>query len=111
VVVLSVTEGEDKPLKYPDMFHAASLMLLNKVDLLPYLQFDVAACMANARRINPGRSASCTVSATSGEGMDEWLAWIEQGVQAARAQRLDEVSRLAAARGRTRSAAAQRQAP
>ncbi len=53
VVVLSVTEGEDKPLKYPDMFHAASLMLLNKVDLLPHLSFDVERCLANARRINP----------------------------------------------------------
>jgi hydrogenase nickel incorporation protein HypB len=61
VVVLSVTEGEDKPLKYPDMFHAASLMLLNKVDLLPYLQFDVAACLANA-------GASTRRSASSGVG-------------------------------------------
>ncbi len=93
VVVLSVTEGEDKPLKYPDMFHAASLMLLNKVDLLPHLQFDVAACLANARRINP-RIRIITVSATTGEGMEEWLAWIDEGVQAARTQRLDEVSRL-----------------
>ncbi len=93
VVVLSVTEGEDKPLKYPDMFHAASLMLLNKVDLLPYLQFDVAACLANARRVNP-QIRIITVSATTGEGMDEWLAWIDEGVQATRTQRLDEVSRL-----------------
>ncbi len=93
VVVLSVTEGEDKPLKYPDMFHAASLMLLNKVDLLPYLQFDVAACLANARRINP-QIRIITVSATTGEGMDEWLAWIEEGVRAARGRRLDEVGRL-----------------
>jgi hydrogenase nickel incorporation protein HypB len=93
VVVLSVTEGEDKPLKYPDMFHAASLMLLNKVDLLPHLQFDVAACLANARRINP-QIRIITVSATSGEGMDEWLAWIDEGVRAAGAQRLDEVARL-----------------
>ncbi len=93
VVVLSVTEGEDKPLKYPDMFHAASLMLLNKVDLLPHLQFDVAACLANARRINP-QIRIITISATSGQGMDEWLAWIDEGVQAARAQRLDEVTRL-----------------
>ena len=53
VVVLSVTEGEDKPLKYPDMFAAADLMLLNKSDLLPHLDFDVGACIANALRVNP----------------------------------------------------------
>jgi hydrogenase nickel incorporation protein HypB len=76
VVVLSVTEGEDKPLKYPDMFRAASLMLLNKVDLLPYLRFDVEQCIANARRVNPGIQV-LQLSATSGQGMDAWLAWIE----------------------------------
>ena len=54
VLVLSVTEGEDKPLKYPDMFAQADLMLLNKVDLLPYLDFDLALCMTHARRVNPG---------------------------------------------------------
>ena len=54
VVVLSVTEGEDKPLKYPDMFHAASLMLLNKVDLLPHLNFDVERCLANRAPRQPG---------------------------------------------------------
>ena len=95
VVVLSVTEGEDKPLKYPDMFHAASVMLLNKVDLLPYLRFDVAACMANARRVNPGIRI-IQVSATNDQGMDEWLAWIDQGVQAARQQRLGTVAALRA---------------
>jgi hydrogenase nickel incorporation protein HypB len=82
VVVLSVTEGEDKPLKYPDMFHAASLMLLNKIDLLPHLRFDVAACIANARRVNPG-IAIIEVSATSDQGMDRWLDWIAQGARAA----------------------------
>ena len=110
VVVLSVTEGEDKPLKYPDMFHAASLMLLNKVDLLPYLQFDVAACLANARRVNP-QIRIITVSATTGEGMDEWLAWIEQGVQAARARRLDEVSQLQQRVAELEAQLRQRQAP
>ncbi len=84
VVVLSVTEGEDKPLKYPDMFHAASLMLLNKVDLLPHLQFDVERCMAYARRVNPAIEI-LEVSATRGIGMDAWLAWIERGAAAARA--------------------------
>ena len=53
VVILSVTEGEDKPIKYPDMFRAASLMLLNKIDLLPHLDFDVDAAMGYARRVNP----------------------------------------------------------
>ena len=77
VVVLSVTEGEDKPLKYPDMFRAASLMLLNKCDLLPYLNFDVEAVLANARRVNP-EIEIIQLSATSGEGMDAWLAWIAQ---------------------------------
>ena len=93
VVVLSVTEGEDKPLKYPDMFHAASLMLLNKVDLLPYLRFDLAACIANARRVNPGIEI-LQVSATAGTGMDAWLDWIARGAQAARQRRLDQVAAL-----------------
>ena len=95
VVVLSVTEGEDKPLKYPDMFAAASLMLLNKVDLLPHLDFDVAACLANARRVNPAITI-IEVSATSGQGMDAWLDWITQGAAAARQQRLDQVATLQA---------------
>ncbi len=95
VVVLSVTEGEDKPLKYPDMFAAASLMLLNKVDLLPHLDFDVAACLANARRVNPA-IAIIEVSARSGVGLDRWLDWIARGAGAARQQRLDRVSTLQA---------------
>jgi hydrogenase nickel incorporation protein HypB len=81
VVVLSVTEGEDKPLKYPDMFRAASLMLLNKVDLLPYLRFDVELCIANARRVNPDIEV-LQLSATSGAGMNAWLAWIEAAFDA-----------------------------
>ncbi|PPQ38649.1 hydrogenase nickel incorporation protein HypB [Rhodopila globiformis] len=76
VVVLSVTEGEDKPAKYPDMFAAADLMLLNKADLLPHLDFDVGACMAAALRVNP-RLQILTVSAKTGEGMAAFLAWIE----------------------------------
>jgi len=93
VVVLSVTEGEDKPLKYPDMFHAASLMLLNKVDLLPHLSFDVERCLEYARRINPTIEI-LQVSATSGAGLAAWLAWIERGAKAARQQRLDQVATL-----------------
>ena len=76
VVILSVTEGEDKPLKYPDMFHAADVMLLNKIDLLPYLNFDVEQCIEYARRVNPGIKI-LPVSATTGEGMDTWYQWIK----------------------------------
>ncbi|WP_428548290.1 hydrogenase nickel incorporation protein HypB [Profundibacter sp.] len=76
VVILSVTEGEDKPLKYPDMFHASDLMILTKTDLLPHLDFDVEACIAHARRINP-RIKVLRLSARSGEGMAGWLGWIE----------------------------------
>jgi hydrogenase nickel incorporation protein HypB len=75
VAILSVTEGEDKPLKYPDMFHAADLMLLNKIDLLPHLNFDVERCIGYARQVNP-RIQVLQVSATSGEGMDAWYQWI-----------------------------------
>jgi hydrogenase nickel incorporation protein HypB len=80
VVILSVTEGEDKPLKYPDIFAAASLMLINKVDLLPYLRFDVVKCIDYARRINPAIRV-LLVSAQTGQGMDAWLDWV-LGVEA-----------------------------
>nr|WP_294506713.1 hydrogenase nickel incorporation protein HypB [uncultured Rhodopila sp.] len=76
VVVLSVTEGEDKPAKYPDMFAAADLMLLTKSDLLPHLDFDVGACMAAALRVNPHLQI-LTVSAKTGEGTAAFHAWIE----------------------------------
>jgi hydrogenase nickel incorporation protein HypB len=76
VVVLSVTEGEDKPLKYPQMFAAADLMLLNKADLLPHLDFDVAACMAAALRVNP-RLQILPLSARTGAGLEAFTAWIE----------------------------------
>ena len=82
VAILSVTEGEDKPLKYPDMFHAADLMLLNKIDLLPYLEFDVQQCIDYARRVNPSIKV-LKVSATSGEGMDTWYQWIRASRQLA----------------------------
>lgn len=77
VAVLSTTEGEDKPLKYPHMFAASRLMILNKTDLLPYLNFDVDACIANARKVNPDIEV-ITLSAAKGDGMDEWLAWLEK---------------------------------
>jgi hydrogenase nickel incorporation protein HypB len=76
VVILSVTEGEDKPLKYPDMFAAARLMVLTKTDLLPHLRFSVADCIAYARRVNP-KIEVLQLSATSGEGMDAWLHWLQ----------------------------------
>jgi hydrogenase nickel incorporation protein HypB len=83
VVILSVTEGEDKPLKYPDMFHEADLLVLNKIDLLPYVQFDVDAAIGYARRVRPGLEA-IRVSATTGEGFDAWLAWLLRGIEEAR---------------------------
>ena len=86
VVVLSVTEGEDKPLKYPDIFRRASLMLLNKIDLLPYLEFDVERCVVNAQRTNPDIGI-IGVSAVTGEGIPAWLAWLEQGADRTHAAR------------------------
>lgn len=86
VVILSVTEGEDKPLKYPDMFAAADLMLLTKVDLLPHLRFDAAKCIGFARRIHP-RIEVMQVSALDGTGMDGWLDWIGRGAAAAAVER------------------------
>jgi len=76
VVILSVTEGEDKPLKYPDMFHAADLMILNKIDLLPYLDFDLTRCIDYARRVKPDIEVM-QLSARSGEGLDAWYGWIQ----------------------------------
>ena len=82
VVILSVTEGEDKPLKYSDMFYAADIMILNKIDLLPYLDFDVEQCIQYARQVNP-HIKILQLSAKSGVGMDSWLQWLSasQAVQ------------------------------
>jgi hydrogenase nickel incorporation protein HypB len=77
IVVLSVTEGEDKPLKYPHIFRAVNVMILNKTDLLPHLDFDVARVIANARQVNPGIIVQ-SVSARTGEGLDAWYGWIRQ---------------------------------
>ncbi len=77
VAVLSVTEGEDKPLKYPGMFHAADLMLINKIDLLPHLRFDVEKCKAFARQVNPDIRIF-ELSCHSGEGMDQWYDWLKE---------------------------------
>jgi hydrogenase nickel incorporation protein HypB len=80
VAVLSVTEGEDKPLKYPQMFHNSTVMLLNKTDLLPHLDFDVEKCKEYARRVSPG-IIIFEVSAKSGEGMEAWYQWLKDGVK------------------------------
>jgi hydrogenase nickel incorporation protein HypB len=81
VAILSVTEGEDKPLKYPDMFAASQLMILNKTDLLPHVRFDVARCIELARRVNPAIEI-IQLSATTGEGMDAWLHWLDHAMGA-----------------------------
>jgi hydrogenase nickel incorporation protein HypB len=76
VVLLSVTEGEDKPLKYPATFHHADLMVLSKVDLLPYVPFDAELAKCNVRRVQP-EIEILEVSCTTGAGLDLWLQWIE----------------------------------
>ena len=75
VAILSVTEGDDKPLKYPDMFSAAQLVLIHKTDLLPYVDFDVQRCIDNARRVHPGIQV-LQLSSRSGEGLDTWCEWV-----------------------------------
>ena len=75
VLILSITEGEDKPLKYPDMFAAADVLLLNKMDLIAHLDFDVTACLEYALKINP-RLKVIRTSARRGEGMEAWIDWI-----------------------------------
>jgi len=77
VTVLSVTEGEDKPLKYPQMFRASQLLLINKLDLLPHLQFDLDKCREYARRVNPDIEI-IELSCYTGEGMDSWYGWLRQ---------------------------------
>ena len=76
VVVISVTEGQDKPLKYPHMFAVADLVVVNKIDLLPYVDFDVQTCAEHARSVNPDVEV-LGVSATTGAGMDAWYGWLE----------------------------------
>ena len=86
VAILSVTEGEDKPLKYPHMFAAADLMLINKIDLLPYVNVNIEACVNAARRVNPDIDV-IVLSATTGEGMDEWVAWLQDRLSKVKQQR------------------------
>jgi hydrogenase nickel incorporation protein HypB len=98
VVILSVTEGDDKPLKYPDMFRAADLLVINKIDLLPYVEFDVGAAASYARRVQPQLDV-LLVSAQTGAGFGEWLAWLEHGARRVRVRReagVDELRRRVA---------------
>jgi hydrogenase nickel incorporation protein HypB len=75
VVVLSVTEGEDKPLKYPSIFFKSDLMVLSKIDLLPYVPFDIEAAAENARKVHP-RMEIVKVSCLTGNGLHEWMMWL-----------------------------------
>ncbi|MEJ7743787.1 MAG: hydrogenase nickel incorporation protein HypB [Nocardioidaceae bacterium] len=77
VVIISVTEGDDKPLKYPHMFAAADLVVINKSDLLPYVDFDVDTCLTYARQIRP-HLASVVISAKTGAGLDGWYTWLSR---------------------------------
>ncbi|MCU0527519.1 MAG: hydrogenase nickel incorporation protein HypB [Elainella sp. Prado103] len=79
VAILSVTEGEDKPIKYPHMFKASQVMILTKIDLLPYVNFEVDRCLAYARQVNPSIEIF-QVSATTGEGLSDWYAWLHRAL-------------------------------
>jgi len=85
IVLLSVTEGEDKPLKYPGIFHRASLMILTKTDLLPHVEFDPKLALENARKIHP-EIDYLALSSKTGEGFDQWLAWLAAFQQKIRQQ-------------------------
>ena len=85
VVIISVTEGDDKPIKYPHMFRASQVMILNKIDLLPYVQFDVDTCIAYARQVNP-KIQIIPVSATRGDHMEDWYRWLRGQVEVCRTQ-------------------------
>jgi hydrogenase nickel incorporation protein HypB len=91
VVILSVTEGDDKPLKYPDAFAAAAMMVVSKVDLLPHVDFDVACCIGHARAINPD-IAVLQLSAKTGEGMAAWIEWLVDGAKQAASGAVEEAA-------------------
>jgi hydrogenase nickel incorporation protein HypB len=92
IVLLSVTEGEDKPLKYPSIFAAAELCIINKVDLLPYVPFNLPQAIANARQVHPGMEIVET-SCTKLQGLSDWLAWIDRRKNSAMAERAEVSSR------------------
>jgi hydrogenase nickel incorporation protein HypB len=81
IVLLSVAEGEDKPLKYPSIFFKSELLVITKTDLLPYVPFDIAKAEENARRVHPGMEIIRT-SCTQGDGLKEWLGWLEKRTKA-----------------------------
>ncbi len=85
VVLLSVTEGEDKPLKYPSIFFKSELLLMTKLDLLPHVPFNISAARENARKVHPGMEI-IEVSCTTGAGMDQWHEWLVKRQQAAKAR-------------------------
>ena len=76
-MILSVPEGDDKPLKYPLMFKVCHCLLINKIDVLPYFDFDIEACKERVRKLNPDMKIS-PISAKTGEGMEEWYEWLKQ---------------------------------
>jgi hydrogenase nickel incorporation protein HypB len=80
VVLVSVTEGDDKPLKYPHMFRAADVLVLNKIDLLPYVAFDAGRFLEDVARVNP-RARTFQLSATRGDGLDAWCAWLAEAAR------------------------------
>jgi hydrogenase nickel incorporation protein HypB len=77
VVIMSVTEGDDEPIKYPHMFRAGEILLLNKIDLLPYVSFDVDRCLEYARQVNP-KLRIMQISATRGDGLTDWYGWLRE---------------------------------
>jgi hydrogenase nickel incorporation protein HypB len=83
VVNFSVTEGEDEPVKYPHMFRAAALVIINKIDLLPHLDFDLGTAAANLKRVNP-KAPVLQLSARTGEGIGDWYDWLRRQSAAAR---------------------------
>jgi hydrogenase nickel incorporation protein HypB len=85
IVLLSVTEGEDKPLKYPSIFFKSELAVITKTDLLPYVPFNLELAMENARKVHPGMEI-LQVSCTKGDGLNEWLGWLEKRQQRVKAE-------------------------
>ncbi len=90
IVIFSVTEGEDKPLKYPATFSRAALVILHKIDLLPYVSFDLALAKENVRKVHPGAEI-LDVSSTTGAGFSDWLSWLESKSKACASHRVDLV--------------------
>ncbi len=80
IVIVSATEGDDKPLKYPHMFRVATVCILNKIDLLPYVDFDVSTFHTNARKINP-QLTFIEMSAKTGDGLQDWLSWLKRQIK------------------------------